>query len=770
VVVFVDKCESILEGLTSPQREAVTHVDGPLLVVAGAGSGKTRVITRRVAYLTLQDIPAYRILAVTFTNKASGEMRERIEQLAGTKGAWVSTFHALCAQMLRMSADDVGLPRGYSIYDRTDQLNTVKEALKRLELSTSTLKPASALHAISGAKGELQTPEQFAKTQTGFREEMLAKVYKVYQEILDASGALDFDDLLMKVAKFLESDQAFRERWQRRFHYVLIDEYQDTNRAQYLIARTLAAEHRNICATGDPDQSIYGWRGADIRNILDFTKDYPDARVVRLEQNYRSTKTILRAANSVITKNSERHARGLWTENEDGVAVSFRMGNDAEAEAARVVAELMDQHGQGRPWSDFAIFYRTNAQSRSFEEALLRESVPYQIIAAVEFYKRQEVKDLLSYLQVCVNKRDDLSLQRIINVPTRGIGQRTLNILKQWAAAHEVSLWAALANAEEIEGLKARARKALAAFKELVEGFRAAEPRPVATLCARVLEQSGYGKWLAAPDNEERRENVEQLLGKAALYDELNPEGDLESFLQEVSLVSDVDTMDGEAEAVLLMTLHSAKGLEFPVVFLTGMEEGLLPHQNSSATDTEVEEERRLCYVGITRAKKQLVLSAACRRAQYSAKQFGDDAWSRTPSRFLEELGDDVLDAASRQELTRFASATEATPDDGWGSLSRNRWRAPASQPASSGFKPRAPKPFKPLAPKPARQHELPVGGEATKSITAFAVGDRVRHPQFGDGQITGLQASDKMTLATVSMAMGGKRVFALEFAGLIKL
>ena len=584
----------ILAGLTEPQREAVTHIEGPLLVIAGAGSGKTRVITRRVAYLASQGVPPRRILAVTFTNKAAGEMRERIEQLCGTKGAWVSTFHSLCARMLRISAEAAGLEPNFTIYDRADQLTAVRDALRRLEIDQADIRPASALQTISNAKTKLLSPSQYAAAVGGFREERLAKTYRLYQEILDANAALDFDDLLMRVARLLESDEASLDRWQRRFDFLLIDEYQDTNRAQYRIAARLAGRHQNLCATGDPDQSIYGWRGADIQNILDFEKDFPSARVVRLEQNYRSTKRILQAADTLIAKNALRIERSLWTENEQGVPVRFLHLADADEEADRIVGEIRRRGVDGRGWGEIAVFYRTNAQSRRLEEALVLDSLPYRLVGAVEFYGRQEIKDLLAYLRSCVNVRDSLSLERVINTPSRGIGARTIERLKQWASESGRPLSAAVASVEEIPTLSSRAKKAVRAFADVIEGLRKGADGPVGELCRRVLDETGYAVWLKSPDNEERRENVAELLNKADDFDATNPGAGLGGFLTEVSLVSDVDNLDGAAEAVTLMTLHAAKGLEFPVVFLTGVEEGLLPHTNSMGSDAEIEEERRL--------------------------------------------------------------------------------------------------------------------------------------------------------------------------------
>ncbi|MBM4034407.1 MAG: ATP-dependent DNA helicase PcrA [Planctomycetes bacterium] len=757
--MVMDPIKAILSDLTPQQREAVTHMEGPLLVVAGAGSGKTRVITRRVAHLVMGGVPAHRVLAVTFTNKAADELRERIVKLGAADdsrhGAWVSTFHSLCASMLRFSADQIGLEKNFTIYDRDDQLAAVGEALKALEFAREDLAPAAALQAISNAKTRLQSPKDFERAAKGFREERLAQVYTKYQETLDRNAALDFDDLLMRVALLLQGHPQFRERWQKRFQYVLIDEYQDTNHAQYLIARELSALHRNLCATGDPDQAIYSWRGATIRNILEFKRDYPDALIVKLERNYRSTKVILRAADSLIVHNKLRHERGLWTENDEGVAVRFVSAADAETEAAEVVKAIRAGHKAGRPWRDFAVFYRTNAQSRSFEETM-RHGIPHRLIGAVAFYGRQEIKDLVAYLRVCLNERDDLSLARIINVPARGIGDRTVAQLKEWAAGQGISLRGALPRVEEIPDLATRAKNAVKAFADLLDAFAAAPRKPVLDFCQRVLAESGYQKWLEQPENEERLENVEEFLAKAAKFDMDDPEGDLAAFMQEVALVSDIDNLDPSADAVTLMTLHAAKGLEFPVVFLTGMEENLLPHFNALNSPEQIEEERRLCYVGMTRAKQELVLTAAQWRAQ------GGQDWEREPSRFIFELTEDVLDKASRQALTTMGGGESAEEDiaeedeeDGY------EWMRPRRrQPGRRAFS----------TPRVVRRHRdsPPPAADAPKG--GFAIGDRVRHPEFGTGRILSLQRSEKLTLATVAMTGGGKRIFALEYAQLEKL
>jgi DNA helicase-2/ATP-dependent DNA helicase PcrA len=760
--------KQILDGLTEPQRRAVTHMAGPLLVVAGAGSGKTRVITRRVAYLASQGVPPQRLLAVTFTNKAAGEMRERIEALAGTGGAWMSTFHSLCASMLRFSAEQLGLPRSFSIYDRDDQLRAVREAMQRLEMAPTALKPAVALHKISAAKNQLLTPSAFAAQAERYDDELAARVYTVYQKVLEENAALDFDDLLTVAADRLGRDAAFRERWQQRFDFVLIDEYQDTNRAQYLIARHLAARHRNLCATGDADQAIYGWRGADIRNILGFQKDYPDAVVIKLEQNYRSTQVILDAASSLIARNVQRHERDLWTENPRGKPVTFHFADGTEAEAAFVVRAVRKRQAAGRRLRDFAVFYRTNAQSRAFEEALRRAPLPYCLVGAIEFYARQEIKDLLATLRVLVNERDELSLLRILNVPPRGLGDKTLERVRAHARQRGMPLLAALAEAPQVADLGARAQQAATAFSAVLQELRAALQLPVAELCSRVLERTGYQEWLDKPENKERRQNVQEFLNHAAQHDQEHPGAGLPSFLQEVALVSDVDNLDESADAVTLMTLHAAKGLEFPVVFLTGLEEGLLPHYNAirpaeglgfGEDAAKVEEERRLCYVGMTRAKEELVLTAAAERTQFRADP------ERVPSRFLGELSSEVFDAESRETLAVALAESDAYATEAYQPVFHRPRRRPGAKWAPAYADVDAADAVE--SRKPARPREAAPRRRARPDL---AVGDWVIHAKFGEGQIVAIQPSGKLTLATLALRSGGKRVFALEVAPIQKL
>ncbi len=680
----------------------------------------------------------------------------------------MSTFHSLCASLLRFSADQIGLNRNFSIYDRDDQLRVVKAAMKRLEISTTEFRPSTALNKISNAKNRLWHPADFAAQAVSFRDEQAASIYKHYQEALESNAAMDFDDLLLVAARLLEDDERFRSRWQARFDYLLIDEYQDTNRAQYLIAQRLAAEHRNLCATGDADQAIYGWRGADIRNILDFQKDYPDARVVKLEQNYRSTQIILDAANSLIARNAQRHARDLWTEKDGGVPVAFHFAPNADAEADDVLTAIRQRVKQGRTLGHFAIFYRTNAQSRAFEEAFRRANMPHRLVGAVAFYSRQEIKDVLAFLRAVVNPRDDLSLERIINTPSRGIGKTTVQRLKAWAAEQGIPLSGAIAQAADCPELGTRAVNAVSAFAEALEELRGDTELPVPEFCQLLLERTGYSAWLEKPENEERQENVQEFLAKATNYQDEAPEPSLENFLQEISLVCDVDNLEEGADAVTLMTLHAAKGLEFPVVFLTGLEEGLLPHANAVRTEDslwgedreKVEEERRLCYVGMTRAQDELILTAAQERTRYNRSDFSE------PSRFLGEIADEVFDEESRAVLSDACTDAFALDAGPYAPVRPQR-------PKRSIRRKTRPSPPGIGSNEDVRLVDSSSDEETsagTPSANHFAVGDWVRHAKYGLGRIESLKGSGKNTLATLSLNEGGKRIFALEHAPLEKL
>ena len=723
----------ILDNCTPAQAEAITHADGPLLVVAGAGSGKTRVITRRVACLVERGVPPHRILAITFTNKAAGEMQERVHQLVQKGGVWVSTFHSMCARMLRQFADAIGRRRNFTIYDAADSLSAVKASMKDLEIDTEHWTPSAVQAAISNAKNELIGPDDYHARAASFFERTAAKVYRRYQERLAQNQALDFDDLLLHAARLLSRETAFRDYWQNRFSHVLIDEYQDTNHAQYVIAKELAARHRNICATGDPDQSIYGWRGADIRNILQFVGEYPDAKVVRLEENFRSTKPIIQAAESVIANNTERLDRALYTSREGGSPLRMFAAPDEEAEAEAIVGQIRKLAAQGRRYADIAIFYRTNFQSRTFEHIFQLLALPYAIVGTVEFYNRREIKDILAYLRVLVNDADDVSMSRIINVPPRGIGEQTVAALSRWAAGQRVPLIEAIRRSPEIPDLAGRAGKAVDKLRSLLDAL--AQVRgPVAKIIDQAIKRSGYIDWLKASrdeSSEERAENLGELVTAAARYDERTPDGTLEAYLEEVALVSQIDEYQDGDNRVTLMTVHAAKGLEFPVVFITGLEEGLFPHQNAMESPSGVEEERRLFYVAITRAKDELFVSYAGARMRFGL------ITPAMPSRFVEEIPPDVI-----EHLPLFGQA-----------------------PPPAGREDERP----PVLRKPRRE-EAPEAEEPAPPEKGIEAGQKVRHPTFGLGEVVELTGAGSRRTALVRFKGIGIKRLLLEYAKLEKV
>jgi len=608
------RAEQLLDGLTEPQRQAVTHIDGPLLVLAGAGSGKTRVITRRAAYLAATVTQPRHVLAITFTNKAADEMRQRIEAL-GLRGMTVCTFHSLCARLLREFAERAGLKSNFSIFDEHDRREVIRKAVVDCGLSLTDWPVRRVEAAISYAKNYMHTVSDYAQRAEGFFERTVVRVWRRYEELMEANNALDFDDLLLRMALLLSRDEQLRDYLEDRYRYVLIDEYQDTNLAQFEIAYHLCRKRKNICATGDPDQSIYGWRGANLGNILEFEQHFPDARVVLLEQNYRSTKRILAAASALISANRRRKHKTLWTENPEGLPVRVVECEDAETEAEFVARTIAQMHAEGRPLGDFAVFYRVNALTRVLESALRREGLAYQIVRGLEFYARKEIKDTLAYLRVLVNPADEVSLLRIINVPARGIGEATIRRLQAYAQANGITLYEAITRAEQIPTL-GRTQSRVKQFASLMERLRSRATGPVHQIVERVLKESGLEAELEAtsdPEND-RLANAYELVTAAAEYDERNPDGSLADWLAQISLVSDVDSLKSDAGVVTLMTLHAAKGLEFPVVFIVGLEEGLLPHSRAKENEDELEEERRLCFVGMTRAKEVLIMTRARRR------------------------------------------------------------------------------------------------------------------------------------------------------------
>jgi len=656
-----------LRGLNTVQRTAVSHPGGPLLVLAGAGSGKTRVLTRRIAWLISErGISPRRVLAVTFTNKAADEMKRRVADLVGDAAGmvWIGTFHSICARILRLESSWGWWTPSFSIYDETDQLNLVKDCMKRAGVAESSFSPKSLLHAISRAKDRLLSADSYSGRQGGFFEECVTSVYREYERALRDNNAFDFDDLIMRTVELLRRNPPVLEAYGDRFEHVLVDEYQDTSHAQYELVNLLSSRHRNLCVVGDDDQSIYGWRGADITNILDFERDHPDAVVLRMEQNYRSTKRILAAAHDVVSHNERRKDKELWTEREEGPRprLTITASEYGEADAIRdTITEMM--RTRGLQYHDFAILYRTHAQSRVIEDSLRRAGVAYDIVGGLRFYERAEVKDVLAYLRVVDNPADQVSLKRIINVPPRRIGEKTLSLLEEHAEERGSTLLDVVSNASEIEGVPPSARDSLSALSGLFERARAAAARaPVDEVIRKLLDGSGYAKWLEDRRGEqavERLANVEELVSAAAEFVEMSDDPSLGAFLSQVSLVANIDKWEDRANAVSLMTLHNAKGLEFTIVLIPGLEDGLLPHESAFGDEEEMGEERRLCYVGMTRAMDELhMFSAGSRRR-------GGLMDVRTPSRFVDEMAPGSVEV--RRERHRARSGRGAVRHGGLG-------------------------------------------------------------------------------------------------------
>ncbi|WP_408009164.1 DNA helicase PcrA [Pseudalkalibacillus sp. A8] len=649
--------ERLLSGLNPEQKKAVKHTEGPLLIMAGAGSGKTRVLTHRIAYLLVEKgVAPWNILAITFTNKAAREMQSRVASITGpaAESIWISTFHSMCVRILRRDSDRIGINRNFTILDATDQLSVIKQALKDLNLDTKKFDARSILGTISSAKNELKTAADFQKTAQGMYEEVAADVYEVYEKQLRKNHALDFDDLIMSTIKLFQRVPEVLEHYQRKFQYIHVDEYQDTNRAQYVLVNLLAERYRNLCVVGDSDQSIYRWRGADIANILSFEQDYADAEVILLEQNYRSTKRILQAANEVIQNNTGRKPKNLWTDNTDGTNIHYYQADSEHTESYFIVGKIKEMLQGKRKPSDIAILYRTNAQSRVIEEALVKSNISYTIVGGTKFYDRKEIKDILAYLRLIANPDDDISLSRIINVPRRGIGASTLDKIVQHAAMHDLSIMDALGEVE-LMGLSARFVNALTEFRDQVMNWsKMQEYLSVTELTEEVLEKTGYKDALEKEksiESQSRLENLEEFLSVTQEFEKQNEDKSLIAFLTDLALIADIDKMDDDEEdkkkdGVVLMTLHSAKGLEFPVVFLMGLEEGIFPHSRSLFDDDEMEEERRLAYVGITRAEEELFLTNAKMRTLYGKTTMN------APSRFINEIPDEIMESLNEEEET----------------------------------------------------------------------------------------------------------------------
>jgi DNA helicase-2/ATP-dependent DNA helicase PcrA len=744
--------KGLLDELNPEQRRAVEATEGAVLIIAGAGSGKTRVLTHRIAHLVRDHgVAPFQILAITFTNRAAREMVERVDGLLGrrSRAMWVMTFHAACGRILRAEAARLGFRPGFTIYDQADQIRVVKDVLED-ELDKDPKRyPPRGIHArISDAKNRLVKPEQFASEADGFFDEIVAQVYTAYQRRLQLAGAMDFDDLLMHAVDLLETVPDVREKWQERFRHVMVDEYQDTNHAQYRLVRVLAATHGNVCVVGDSDQSIYSWRGADIRNILDFEKDFPNAQVIRLEQNYRSTQRILDAANGVIAHNTGRQEKRLWSELGSGEAVRLVECEDEQSEARLVVSQIGGLLNDGYAASDVAVFYRTNAQSRVIEDLLRRHDIAYQVVGGLRFYDRAEVKDALAYLQVLINPADAISLRRIINAPRRGIGDTTVSRLIQHAEAFGMTLRDALREADEALP-NAAARKAVTAFSELLDRLEALVPeKGVADLLERVLDDSGYRDVLREERTIEARgriENLDELVGVAREFDARDDVEGLETFLQELSLVSDADEDEHTVRSlVTLMTLHTAKGLEFPIVYLVGMEDGVFPHQRA-IEEANLEEERRLCYVGMTRARERLTLTYCRSRTLFGSRN------SNPPSIFLAEIPSDVVEH-ERQRVQRVAAASRTASSFG---------------PGRAGYERERQRGFGLLTPSMAASKPAPVRPRDDREIPLLATGDTVRHTKWGEGIVTGIRSAEEVV---VRFPEQGEKTLHVRYAPIEKV
>lgn len=767
---------SIYDKLNEPQREAVYHTDGPLLILAGAGSGKTRVLTHRIAYLIGErDVNPWNILAITFTNKAAEEMRQRVDNLVGfgAESVWVSTFHSACVRILRRFIDRLGYENHFTIYDTDDQKTLIKEVCRKVDVDTKVFKERSLLSAISSAKNEMILPDEFELNAGGdFAKMKIAKVYREYETQMRANNALDFDDLLVKTVQLLQTQPDVLESYQERFRYIMVDEYQDTNTVQFQLVSLLAGKYKNLCVVGDDDQSIYKFRGANIRNILDFEHEFPDAKVIKLEQNYRSTGNILNAANSVIANNRGRKEKSLWTENGEGELIRLRQFDTAFDEADFIGEDIKNAVRQGGSYNDSAVLYRTNAQSRLLEEKFIAMNIPYKIVGGVNFYARREIKDLLAYLKTIDNGRDDVAVRRIINVPKRGIGLTTINRIQESATERGIGFYEALLAPELIAGVGRSATK-LDSFAALIEYFKTlAEEMNITDLLQEVIEKTGYIESLENEDKEEaktRKENIDELISKAATYEESCQDKDekatLSGFLEEVALVADIDSLDEDQEYVVLMTLHSAKGLEFPRVYLAGMEDGLFPgYMSINAGDREeLEEERRLCYVGITRAEQELTLTSARRRMVHGETQYNP------MSRFVKEIPRELLDTGNK----KFTQETEMPAQQNTYARAREAFRAQAFAGALCGMTPAKNQGAgKPLTGSQAlaslqKGSQLAAGGNGP---LGYEAGDRVRHVKFGEGTVTDIKEGGRDHEVTIEFDSVGTRKMFAKFARLVKV
>lgn len=743
---------SIYDTLNEQQKKGVFTTDGPVLLLAGAGSGKTRVLTHRIAYLIDElGVNSWNIMAITFTNKAAGEMKERVENLVGvgSDSIWVTTFHSTCVRILRRYADRIGYDNNFAIYDTDDQKTVMKEVCKRLQIDTKQLKERTILGAISSAKDKLISPPEYELNAAGdYRKQKIASAYREYQETLRKNNAMDFDDLIMKTVELFKTDQEVLASYQKRFKYIMVDEYQDTNTAQFELIRLLAAGTRNLCVVGDDDQSIYKFRGANIRNILDFEKVYPEAVVIRLEQNYRSTQNVLDAANAVIRNNTGRKEKTLWTDHGNGNRIHFRQFDNAYEEAEFVADDITGKKRNGiADYGDCAVLFRTNAQARLLEERFVVEGIPYNVVGGVNFYARKEIKDLLAYLKTIDNGRDDLAVKRIINIPKRGIGAATIAKVQDYADLHEISFYEALCQADEVTGLTSKTAEKLKPFVNLINVFRSkVDFYGIKELLEDVIETTGYVKELEASDEEDaeaRIENIDELISKAAAFEEIHDQPTLGEFLEEVALVADIDNVEEGNNRVLLMTIHSAKGLEFSHVYMTGMEDGIFPSYMTIVSDDpdEIEEERRLAYVGITRAKEDLTLCYAKMRMVRGETQMN------AVSRFVREIPTELMD---------------------------NKPQAPKTKPIAVAAPKRTAAENKPYIAGGGLGSLAAAGitkgaGAVTGGKPDYDIGDRVVHVKYGEGTVTDLEPGPRDYKVTVDFDEAGQKIMYAAFAKLQK-
>ena len=780
---------SIYDTLNKEQKEAVLHTEGPLLLLAGAGSGKTRVLTHRVAYLIDEmGVNPWNILAITFTNKAAQEMRERVDAIAGfgADQVWVATFHATCMRILRRHIDRLGYDTNFTIYDTDDQKALMKNVCKRLDIDTKTHKERTLLNAISSAKDELVDVREFEiKAMGDYNKMITAKVYREYQETLKKSNALDFDDIICKTVELFKSCPDVLHNYQERFKYIMVDEYQDTNTAQFELIRLLADGYRNLCVVGDDDQSIYKFRGANIRNILDFEMVYPDAKVIKLERNYRSTQSILDAANAVIQNNVSRKDKALWTDKGAGNRIHFRQFDNAYEEAEYIADDITRKvKKDGASYKDCAVLYRTNAQARLLEERMVVEGIPYNVVGGTNFYSRAEIKDILAYLKTIDNGRDEVALRRIINVPKRSIGAATIEKVADHAEMKDISLYEAMCEADEINGL-GRAESKINGFVNMIQVFRSGlESYTIPDLIKAILDRTDYAEYLRDNDDEtaeDRLSNVDELITKAVVYEETHDEPSLSEFLEEIALVSDIDNVKDDDNRVLLMTLHSAKGLEFPVVYLAGMEDGLFPSYMTIVADdpAEIEEERRLAYVGITRAKEDLTLTCAKMRMLRGETQYNP------VSRFVREIPSNLMDNTLPKSKRYDEDRVDAFEELAFGSrLDRSGFGAGSAGGYAGGYDPR---PKAVVRPKTTAKADKPFIAKGIGSLNQLAglqkgmayqapvaleyeVGDRVRHIKYGEGTVLSITQETRDYKVTVNFDKAGQKIMYASFAKLKRM